>query len=106
MSGLQTLQGKPIGSFQGDAYQLVSGFQEAGDIYIINISGLSVDSSKSFANVTYDVNQLGEALPWPNTGNLNVTPMFIYFGGNVIYAKDNLGNLVAGNPDKIQVGQG
>ena len=63
----------------------------------ITVSGISSIGIGPVAYVTYDSNQLGYGLPWPNAGNMDLVPNFMYFAGDVQYFKDAAGNVIAKN---------
>ncbi len=100
------LQGKPLGTFQGDVFQLdqqsgqTLAFQQSGSIYeLAPISGIATFIAPQ-AHVIYDSNQQGYQGNQAAFGQLDQVPMFIFMGGNVVFARDRAGNLIAGNPDK------
>jgi hypothetical protein len=67
----------------------------------ITVSGSTGDSSVNpFIYPTYDSNQQGYQLPYPNLGNSDKIPSFMFLQGDIVYVKDKNGNVVAENRNR------
>jgi hypothetical protein len=64
------------------------------------VSGQSATDAQPYVYITYDSNLQNIGLPYPNTGNLDQIPGFMYLMGDVQFRQDSQGNLRAINPNK------
>jgi hypothetical protein len=65
----------------------------------IVVSGIGPTDAQAHVLMTFDSNQIGVELPWPNTGNQLKVPGFMYLMGNCVARKDGQGNIIVENPN-------